>query len=63
MASSAFRAQSIESKPIRNQWRKHLPAADDMLHSFSLQLHAPGLEELRRQFHEEIYNSTHPNHR
>ena len=63
MAGSSFRPETIETKPVLNHWIKHLPAEDEMLHSFSIQLHAPGLEELRRQFHEEIYNTAHPNHR
>ena len=62
-AGTSFRTESIENKPVLNHWIKHVPAEDHMLHSFSLQLHAPGLEELRRQFHEEIYNTAHPNHR
>ena len=63
MAGPAFRTETIEMKPVLNHWIKHVPAEDEMLHSFSLQLHSPGLEELRRQFHEEIYNTAHPNHR
>jgi hypothetical protein len=46
-----------------NGWEHAGAPKPETRHSVSIQLHAPGLETLRKIFHQEIYNSEHARYR